>query len=161
VDPFRGFVEQHQRRLYALAFRLTGDHDDADDLVQETFVRAWGALPALTDETRAGAWLRRIAVRHFLNTRRGTLRSRFVRWSDAIVDRHAASDRHADTTFEGALRRALERLTERERAVFVLRHLDDRSTAETAETLDVAEGTVKALLARAVAKMQRDLQPYA
>jgi RNA polymerase sigma-70 factor, ECF subfamily len=161
VDPFRSFVEQHQRRLYALAHRLTGDHADADDLIQETFVRAWSALPALTDETRAWAWLRRILVRQFLNTRRGSLRSRFVRWSEGVLDRPGPDPTPPDATFEGALQRALTRLTERERAVFVLRHLEDRSTAETAEALDVAEGTVKALLARAVAKMQRDLQPYA
>ena len=161
VDPFRSFVEQHQRRVYALAYRLTGDHEDADDLVQETFVRAWSALPALTDASRAWAWLRRILVRQFLNTRRGSLRSRFVRWSEVVLDRHATDATTPDTTFEGALQRALGRLTERERAVFVLRHLEERSTAETAEALDVAEGTVKALLSRAVAKMQRDLQPYA
>lgn len=162
-DPFRTFVEAHQRPLYALALRLTGAHDDADDLVQETFVRAWRAMEAGTAPDVPAAWLRRIAVRQFLSTRRGSLARRLVRWADeawhGLPDPSPAAP--PDATFPAALDRALGRLSERERAVFVLRHLEDQTTREAADALGIAEGTVKALLSRAVAKLQTALQPYA
>lgn len=165
ADPFGDVVRAHQRGLYALAIRLTGDHAAADDLVQETFVRAWqarergGAEPDLP-----AAWLRRIAVRLFLNSRRGRLTSRIVRWCDealhALPDASAAPPDSAGD-FEARLARGLARLSERERAVFVLRHLDDRTTRDTADALDVSEGTVKTLLSRAVAKIKPILVPDA
>ena len=160
-DPFRAFVERHGRAVYALAHRLTGDPLDADDLVQDVFVRAWDAFDALRDPEAAAGWLRRITVRLFLNTRRGTLRARFVRAPGGVLPEVPVAPTGDDPTFADAVARALGALSERERAAFVLRHLDDRSTAETAAALDVAEGTVKALLARAVRKMQERLRPYA
>lgn len=161
-DPLDAFVRQHRRAVYALAVRLTGEHAAADDLVQETFVRAWQALDRGDRPERPEAWLRRIAVRIYLNRQRGGFARRVVRWCDEAlhgVPDPAPSD--AEPTFEAALARALARLSERERAAFVLRHIDDRSTRETADALGVTDGTVKTLLSRAVAKMQVALQPYA
>lgn len=161
-DPFRTFVETHQRGLYALAVRLTGDHAAADDLVQETFVKAWRAMEAGTVPESPTAWLRRIATHQFLNTRRGSLASRIVRWADEALHRLPdPSPPPPDATFPGAFDRAMNLLSDRERAVFVLRHLEDQSTREAADALGIAEGTVKALLSRAVAKLQTALQPYA
>ena len=162
VDAFDAFVTAHQRRLYALAARLTGDPAAADDLVQETFVRAWQALQTGDAPDAPEAWLRRIAVRLYLNTRRGGFARRVVRWCDEAM--HGVPDPappEPEPTFEAALARALARLSERERAAFVLRHIDDRSTRETADALGVSDGTVKTLLSRAVAKMQVALQSYA
>ena len=161
-DPFRAFLHTHQRALYALAHRLTGEHHAADDLVQETFVRAWTAMERGTVPEVPEAWLRRIAVRQFLSTTRGSLARRIVRWTDEALHRLPdAAPPPPDATFPGAFARALNRLSERERAAFVLRHVEDRSTRDTADELGIAEGTVKALLARAVAKMQTSLEPYA
>ena len=161
ADPFHAFVDAHSGAVYALAYRLTGDAAAADDLVQDAFVRAWDAFETLREADAARAWLRRITVRLFLNTRRGTLRQRFVRWCDTLVEHAAAPAPDVDATFPAAVERGLAALTERERAAFVLRHLDDRTTAEAARAMGVAEGTVKALLARAVHKMQAHLRPYA
>lgn len=161
-DSFRTFVETHQHGLYALAVRLTGDHNAADDLVQETFVKAWRAMEGGTVPETPTAWLRRIATHQFLNTRRGSLASRMVRWADEALHRIPdASPPPPDATFPAAFAKALNLLSDRERAVFVLRHLEDQSTREAADALGVAEGTVKALLSRAVAKLQTALKPYA
>lgn len=162
ADAFDAFVTAHQRRLYALAARLTGDAAAADDLVQETFVRAWQALQSGDAPEAPEAWLRRIAVRLYLNTQRGGFARRVVRWCDEAL--HGVADpipSEPEPTFEAALARALTRLSERERAAFVLRHIDDRSTREAADALGVSDGTVKTLLSRAVAKMQVALQSYA
>ncbi len=165
ADPFGDFVRAHQRGLYALAVRLTGDPAAADDLVQDTFVRAWQAKErGGADPDAPAAWLRRVAVRLFLNSRRGSLTRRIVRWCDdalhALPDPSAApADGGGD--FEARLARGLARLSERERAVFVLRHLDDRTTRDTADALGVTEGTVKTLLSRAVAKIKPVLDPDA
>lgn len=161
-DPFRTFVETHQHSLYTLAVRLTGDHAAADDLVQETFVKAWRAMEGGTVPEIPAAWLRRIATHQFLNTRRGSLATRIVRWADEALHRLPdPTPPPPDATFPAAFDRAMNALTERERAVFVLRHLEDQSTREAADTLGIAEGTVKALLSRAVAKLQTALKPYA
>ena len=167
-DPFAAFVARHRRDVYRLAHRLAGEHAAADDLVQETFVQAWEAFETLRHDGAAGAWLRRIAVRRYLNTHRAPWHRRVVRGlfaaghdGDPAFDPACPGAPPGDPTFEGAVARGLARLSERERAAFVLRHLDDRSTADTAAAMQVSEGTVKTLLSRAVAKMHAHLTPYA
>lgn len=154
---FRTFVEVHQRFVYSLGLHLTGQHHDADDLSQEVFIKAHRAYGDLRDYTAAQAWLRRIAITTYLNTRRKKawqMLSFFGAFREADQPRITPEAGYERADWWQSVHAALRHLTSRERAAFVLRHLHDLSTAETAAAMDVAEGTVKSLLYRAARKLR-------
>ena len=163
---FRDLVEQYKRPLYALAYDLTGNHHDAEDLSQDVFVKAYRGMADFRGEAQVYSWLYRIAVNTYLNKRRKkALRFRQL-WDDFSQtppghggergpDQHAEADRmrrHVDAALKG--------LSPRERSAFVLRHYQDLSLKEVSTVMEVAEGTVKSLLFRAVKKLQRSLAFY-
>jgi len=169
VDEFDAWMKAEQRRIYSLCLRLVGDRDEAGTLTQEVFLKAYRALcrqgcPSLDDPAK---WLTRIAVNSCLDR----LRSR--RWQfwkrrvspedeDAVLamardPRPDAESRLLGEEIAGRLARALQGLSGRQRSVFVLRHYEDRALEEIAEILGLNPGTVKAHLARAVAKLRREL----
>lgn len=160
---FRSLVEVHQRAVYFLALDLTGQHHDAEDLSQEVFIKAYRALDAFRGEASAYSWLYRITVNTFLNRRRKkALRLRQL-WDDFNL--HGTRDAAPEQELEADVRRrhvqaALRKLSPRERTAFVLRHYQDLSIKEVAGLMDVAEGTVKALLFRAVQKLRDALDFY-
>lgn len=166
---FAGWMASEQRRVFLLCLRMLGDSDDADTATQDAFLKAYRALEQngaeIDDLTR---WVTRIAV----NTCLDKLRSR--RWQfwrkrpnpeDEEVILAMAPARTPDAEDElyaqqiGArLREALGRLSERQRAVFTLRHFEDMSLDEIATVLGLDVGTVKAHMARALAKLREDLR---
>ena len=165
-STFPALVEQYKRPLYALAYDLTGNHHDAEDLSQEVFIKAYRGMAGFRGEAQVYSWLYRIAVNTFLNKRRKkALRFRQL-WDDFShvppgtdpqpeTDRQAEADvmrRHVET--------ALKQLSPRERSAFVLRHYQDLSLREVADAMDVAEGTVKSLLFRAAKKLRIALAFY-
>ncbi len=164
VDSFR----EHERYLWGLCYRLTGDAAEAEDLVQDTFVRAMERPPARTDEPWR-PWLTRVAV----NLGRDALRRRRRRayvgpWlptpieSDAVEvgggEREAPAEARYDALESAsfAFLVALEALTPQQRAVLVLRDVLDYSVEETAAALALSAGTVKTTHHRA----RRALEPY-
>lgn len=162
---FREVVEQHKRPVYALAYDLTGSHHDAEDLSQEVFIKAYRALPAFRGDAQMYSWLYRITVNTYLNKRRKkALRFRQL-WDDfsytASDDGIARPDQEVEaSTMQQHVEAALQHLSPRERSAFVLRHYQDYSIKEVAAVMDVAEGTVKSLLFRAVKKLRTTLDFY-
>ena len=163
---FHELVEQYKRPLFALAYDLTGNHHDAEDLSQEVFIKAFRGVADFRGEAQVYSWLYRIAVNTYLNKRRKkALRFRQL-WDDfsqishtddakSEPDRQAEADvmrRHVET--------ALKKLSPRERSAFVLRHYQDLSLKEVAALMEVAEGTVKSLLFRATQKLRTALAFY-
>ena len=165
-DPFRAFVEQHQRMLYALAFDLTGNHYDAEDLSQDVFIKAYRSRDGFRREAQTSTWLYRIAVNAYLNKKRKkALRFRLLR--NDLDDRHASREAapRPDVAAEAdVIQRhialALKTLSPKERTAFVLRHYQDLALAEVAGVMGVAEGTVKSLLYRATRKLRKALAFY-
>ncbi|GAB5520663.1 MAG: sigma-70 family RNA polymerase sigma factor [Rhodothermales bacterium] len=158
---FRTFVEAHQRFVYGLALHLTGQHHDADDLSQEVFIKAHRSYGDLRDQAVAQAWLRRIAITTYLNSRRKKawqMLSFFGVFREVDQPRTTPADSYEHAAWWQSVQDALHHLTGRERAAFVLRHLHDLSTAETATAMDVADGTVKSLLYRAARKLRPHMQ---
>jgi RNA polymerase sigma-70 factor (sigma-E family) len=145
------YVAFYQGRGTALrrtAYLLSGNWHAAEDLVQTTFVKLYLAWPRIRAEG-ADAYARRVLVRTYLAERR-------LRRSSEIPlaeppDRAAPEE---DPTIGIDVRRALAGLPRRQRAVVVLRYWEDLSTAETADLLGVATGTVKSQAARAVAALR-------
>ena len=166
LSAFGGIVELQKKHLYRLALNLTGSHEDAEDLSQEAFVRAFSSLGSFRGEARLGTWLYRITINLYLDTRDG---QRFTRgaagsgnWNGSGVheqpDKNPGPDEAAATTIlRDHIANALGCLSPRERSVFVLRHYHDQSLKEIARILDVRVGTVKSLLFRAVHKLRHEL----
>ncbi len=163
---FHELVDEYKRPLFALAYDLTGNHHDAEDLSQEVFIKAFRGVADFRGEAQVYSWLYRIAVNTYLNKRRKkALRFRQL-WDDFSQVPHDQNtepepDRHAEA---GVMRRhvetALKKLSPRERSAFVLRHYQDLSLREVADAMDVAEGTVKSLLFRAAKKLRTALAFY-
>jgi len=166
---FGTWMASEQKRIFLLCRRMLQDPEDADSATQDTFLKAWQALnqPESKSLDDPGKWLTRIAV----NTCLDRLRSR--RWQfwrkrpqpedeSAILQLAAATDPNAeDQTFAGEIRQRLQdavgKLSLRQRAVFNLRHYEDRSLADIAEILSLDVGTVKVHLFRAMAKLREEL----
>jgi RNA polymerase sigma-70 factor, ECF subfamily len=167
---FAAWMSSEQRRVHSLCRRLLQDADEADCATQDAFLKAYQALEredakALEDPAR---WLTRIAV----NTCLDRLRSRKWRlWrrrpapedEAAILARTASHRPEAEqqcfaSEISARLDAALTRLSDRQRAVFALRHYEDRSLEEIGAILRLDVGTVKAHMFRAVAKLRNELR---
>jgi RNA polymerase sigma-70 factor, ECF subfamily len=167
-DAFRGLVERYSSLLFRVAYRITGNPEDAEDVVQETFLKAFRRLDQYEERASFGSWLHPIAVRTAcdLLRRRRAQPARVEIAADAPdpLDAAPAPDPSPDRLLEGRevhdhLGRALERLSRRERAAFVLRHFEQMSTREIAAALGMDEGTVKQSVFRAVRKLRPLLLP--
>ena len=163
---FRQLVERSKGTTYHLAYDLTGNRHDAEDLAQEAYIRAYRGLAGFRGEAKWSSWLHRITLNTFLDQKRSD-RHDTVEYDDEIEAPRAAANAAPgpqERAEAEAIRRhvegALDRLSPAERSVFVLRHYHDRPLKEIGEALGIAEGTVKVHLFRAVRKMQKHLEFY-
>ena len=154
-ERFVAVFRERYRDLYGLAYRLLGDHGEAEDVVQETFLRLDGHAVLDRPDEEVAAWLRRVCLNTAYNRLRGQRRA-----SDRL-DRAGRAERVDDETDadatplldvlraeqQRAVRQALASLPERQRACLLLRHAGYTYT-EIAATLDLAVGSVGVLLAR-------------
>ena len=166
---FGAWMASEQKRIFLLCRRMLNDTDEADAATQDTFLKAWQALtrPESTEPDDPARWLTRIAVNLCLDR----LRSR--RWQFwrkrpnaadeqvilelASSDEPTAEDELFATQISRRLEQALEKLSLRQRAVFALRHYEDRSLAEISGILELDIGTVKVHLFRAIEKLREEL----
>ena len=154
-------VRQHSARVYRLAYRLTGNMHDAEDLTQEVFVRVFRSLPSYTPGTFEG-WLHRITTNLFLDMARRRQRIRFEGLGDQAVGllrdgeptpAQAFDARHLDTDVQ----QALEALAPEYRAAVVLCDIEGLSYEEIAATLGVKLGTVRSRIHRGRAQLRTAL----
>ena len=153
-------VRDHSARVYRLAYRLTGNQHDAEDLTQDVFVRVFRSLSSYTPGTFEG-WLHRITTNLFLDLVRRRARIRF----DALpedAERLASPDRgpaqtYDDTHFDADVQRALDALPPDFRAAVVLCDLEGLSYEEIAATLDVKIGTVRSRIHRGRSQLRAAL----
>ena len=145
---FERMVHEHQDRLYALGYALTGNRHDAEDVAQDTFIRAYKALatysPERVRDLKQKAWLHRIAVNVVRNRVRGA-RPRLVELNGSEPD--VATGPEEDVLMKAEIDELAARvacLPAKYREAVVLRHVQDLSYAEVAETLGQPVGTVKA-----------------
>lgn len=165
-DAFRFLVERHSRNVFRLAFRMTRSEEDAEDVVQETFLKAYLNLHRFAGQSEFSTWLHSIASRCALDLlrRRAPREKRTVPLEaearDSAVANEATPERAAFGSEVGSqVARSLERLSVMERSAFVLRHFEGRTIAEIGRTLGVRTGAAKNCVFRAVAKLRQDLAP--
>ena len=150
LEAFDRLVAAHQDRIYHTAYRITGNADDAQDAAQETFVKAFRALPRYRHEAAFGTWLYRIAVNAALDIVRR--RPPAPASLEDVILPAAAHNPDAEAEREEVQRRvhrALQRLSPDHRIVIVLRDLQGLAYEEIAEVLRVPVGTVRSRLSRA------------
>src|SRR3954465_11166737 len=144
------FVQQNLRRIFLLIYRIVGNVDDAQDLTQETFIKALQRQEQLKDLEKAAHWLSRIATNTALDFLRRHNRVAFCELTEA-------PESHMETPEATALRteqrewlnEGLDRLTARERSALVLRDVEDLPAEEVARRLDCSKATVRSHIANA------------
>ena len=169
-EAFRTLVERHSRAVYRLAHRMTGNPSDAEDVVQETFLKAYKQLGRFESRANFGTWLHRIAV----NCSIDLIRSRPHRESS-----HDTNDLEHFTPIEAAdagrtsperlmlstevkhrIEEAMGALSQMERAAFILRHFEGHSIDEISGSLGLKTNAAKHSIFRAVRKMRTALEPF-
>jgi len=168
---FRALVERYQRRVYQLALGMMKDPDDAMDIAQETFVRVHRYLPSFKGDSSFFTWTYRIATNLCLDSARKRGRSERVEMdeSDAEIESRmdppsaalAGPQRAAlNAELKAKIDEALAALSEKHRAILLLREVEGLSYEELARTLGIRKGTVMSRLFHARLKMQRKLREY-
>jgi RNA polymerase sigma-70 factor (ECF subfamily) len=163
LSAFEEVVRRYQRRVYGVALRIVRSHAVADDVAQEALLRAWRSLDRFELGRPFGPWVCRIAANLAVNHVRSPLAREYP-----LPDEHgeaatpAASPLEAilDDEAQRVLDAALETLSAEQRAVFVLRAVEEMSYAEIAEALQISPGTVMSRLFRAREKLARAVAPY-
>ena len=155
---FNQIVLRYQQKVYWIARRYVSDHNDADDVVQEVFVKAYAALRSFRKDAAIATWLYRITVNQALNVLRWKKVKTFLSLDELISER-VSDEPTPHEMLESNERRSLIReavavLPEKQKAVFVLRYFEELSYEEIAETLKTSIGGLKANYFHAVKKIQ-------
>jgi len=171
-EAYGKLVVRHSHSLFRVAYRITGNEADADDVVQEAFLRGYRKLKGFESRANFGTWIYRIAVHCALDRvrhRRGEVTNwagRVGETNDAdqeqlqVADPGAGPDRILLSGEIGSLQEAaLHSLTATERTAFVLRHMEDRTTVEIGAALGIEPNAAKQAVFRAVQKLRRRLAP--
>jgi RNA polymerase sigma-70 factor, ECF subfamily len=159
-DAFRELVELHMRRVYDLAYGFVNNHDDAEDIAQEVFVKVFHALKSFRQDSGFSTWLYRITANSALDRLKQRKRSvaRFVPMEESHLSGIAASQGTDHGEESMLIERALHELPTLQRAVVMLRHIDGFSTKQVSDILKCSEGTVKTHLHRGLKKMRKKLE---
>ena len=165
-EAFRALVERHSRQVFRLAFRMTGNEQDAEDVVQESFLRAYRQLGRFESRANFGTWLYRIAANCALDVLE-TKRARRAQFCVESLDDVAATtppaaepgpERLAQSAeIRSRVAAAMERLSPLERAAFTLRHHEGQSIDDISRLLGLRTSAAKHAVFRAVRKLRRTL----
>jgi RNA polymerase sigma-70 factor (ECF subfamily) len=164
-EAFQVLVEQHSRQIFHLAYRMTGNEADAEDVVQETFLRAYRKFDDYDSRAQFSSWIHRIAANYAIDLLRRRRRWRSteidpVEQVDPLAIETAGPERSALSSEIGrCIERALEALTPRERVAFTMRHYEGRSIAEIGRVLGTRTNSTKNHVFRAVRKLRLQLAP--
>ncbi|HYH09004.1 MAG TPA: sigma-70 family RNA polymerase sigma factor [Thermoanaerobaculia bacterium] len=164
-DAFRILVERHSRPLYRAAYRITSNAADADDVVQEAFLRAYRAMASFDARATFATWLHRIAINCALDLIDSRKRrdGRIADGEDLamIASPAATPDRVVlSSEMQRAIATAMAGLTGNERTAFVLRHFEGMPLEEIGEVLGTRLNATKNTVFRAVKKLRQHLQPF-
>ena len=162
-EAFRELVVRHSPLLFRLAYRMTGNEQDAEDVVQESFLRAYRRLRSFDQRATFRTWLYRIAANFALDLLRA--RQRRHATGDAEISIACGAPTPDRITFSGEIRdrveQAMEELSQSERVAFTLRHFEGMRIEDVSRALGCQPGAAKHSVFRAVQKLRRALEPLA
>jgi RNA polymerase sigma-70 factor (ECF subfamily) len=167
-DAFCLLAQAYERRIYSLAFHYSRERQDAEDLSQEVWLKAYAALSTFRSESSFYTWLRKITINCFLNQRRG----KAFRWQGqsgktpiedcAIQDDAGSEARGLESALQNHLvvekvMQALADVTPQQRLIFLLKHIEGMTYEEISRELGCSLGTVKKSVSRTIAKLREKL----
>jgi len=164
-EQFGDLVAHHQRRAVRIAYSYLRDAHDADEAVQDAFVKVFTHIASYREEYPFEVWFTRILVNGCLDLRKA--RARRMRWvlpmsspadsapADPPAVQPSPEDRVISTERAGHIAHAIEKLPDRQRVVFTMCHVADHSTSEVSQALGLSEATVRVHLFRAVRKLRK------
>jgi RNA polymerase sigma-70 factor (ECF subfamily) len=159
TEAYAALVKEHQKMVHAMAFRMTGSMADAEDLTQETFLRAFRQLDSFRAESKLSTWLCQIAVNLGLNwrareSRRGDVHTKWA--ADAISENDSRGG--FPDEFSRRVQIALDKLPAKQRAAIVLTVYENQTHAEAAKSLNCTEATISWRVFAARQKLKRLLK---
>ena len=168
TDAFEALVLEHQNKVYSLALRMVGNEEDARDMAQEAFIRAFNSLASFRGESKFSVWLYRLTSNICIDFLRGHAKRRTVSlsWEDEdgeegeleIPDeRFSPEARLERTELRESVRRGLDSLSPEYREILLLREINGLSYDEISRALNLEEGTVKSRIFRARKKLSEFL----
>jgi len=166
-DAFCALAERYERRIYSLAFHYCHDSEDAEDLSQEVWLRAYQAIRTFRGDSSFYTWLRRITINCFLNHRRAKSlvgrRPGIEVSSLELVSNAAVSSLDSECMLHNQIllekvRQALSELTTQQRLIFLLKHYEGMTYEEISEAVGCSTGTAKKSVSRAIAKLRTRLE---
>jgi RNA polymerase sigma-70 factor (ECF subfamily) len=158
AEGFNELVRRYQQKVYWIARRIMSTHDDADDVVQDVFIRVYKSLGKFRGDSEFYTWLYRITMNVSLNALRVKRVKDFVHYEDFMDSRSDPADRpdsgllHQE--YKTILERAIDRLPPKQRMVFVMRYYDEIPYEEMAAMLGKSVGGLKANYFHALKKIQ-------
>lgn len=168
---FQQLVEQNQKSIYYLALRLTMNHEEAEDLAQDVFVKCFHSINSFRMDASISSWLYRITINTFIDKKRKkqvqtmqivqTLEASEQTLEPVDPGVTADTERQLESSFiRDQVEQAMQRLSPKEKSAFILKHYEGLTIREIAEIIKTTEGTVKSLLFRAIKKLQKSLAIY-
>ena len=160
-QAFNAIMLRYQEKLYWYIRRMVTDHDDANDVIQNAFVKAWKGLENFREEANLYTWLYRVATNEAYSFLKKKNRHTFVSMEDAA--QHLAGNLESDTWYSGdeiqrKLQAAVASLPDKQRAVFTLKYFEEKKYQEMSEILDTSVGALKASYHHAVKKIEKFLK---
>lgn len=170
TDAFCQLADRYERRIYSLALHYCRNHQDAEDLSQEVWLKAYQAVGTFRGESAFYTWLRKITINCFLNHQR----SGSFRWRGETTrvdlsgvdslesDEHATASATSETTLHNRIlvarvMQALSELTPKQRLIFLLKHHEGMTYEEIAKAVGCSTGTAKKSVSRAVSRLREHL----
>lgn len=169
---FHELVSLYKKKIYYLAYDITGNHHEAEDISQEVFIKMFRSLKTFRRDAKMSSWLYQITVNTSIDSLRKSSKKpkKMIDEFDQlnIQESLLTSGTHSfdpmrsaeSSQIQSHISEALQKITPKERTVFVMRHYNDLKLNEIAEILSVTIGTVKSLLFRAIKKLRKELSTY-
>src|SRR5687768_5055101 len=156
-SAFTSIIKKYQEKLYWHIRRMVVDHDDANDVLQNVFIRVWNGLENFREDAQLYTWLYRIATNECLTFLEQKKKRSAVSFSDVEegLSNQIRADKHFDPDrLEWKLQVAIQQLPEKQRVVFTLRYYDEMPYEQMSKVLDTSEGALKASYHHAVKKIE-------
>ncbi len=157
---FNLLVREYQQRIYWHVRKMVIDHDEADDLVQEVFIKVWGHLDSFREDSRLYTWIYRIATNECLNYLKKKRRRFFLPIGDVEHELSNRLDNASHVTgdeIQMKLQKALLKLPDKQRLVFNMKYFDEMKYEDIADITNTSVGSLKASYHHAVKKVEEFL----
>ena len=158
--PFTGIVKKYQERLYWHIRRMVVVHEDADDVLQNVFIKVWKGLDSFRGESQLSTWLYKIAANEtytFLENRKKRMANSLDDAENDLANRIKADQSFDGKKIEWKLELAIQTLPNKQKTVFMLRYYDEMPYEEMSRVLGTSEGALKASYHHAVKKVEEFL----